>query len=179
MARSALLNVMVDAVRKSARALTRDFGEVEQLQSSVKGPAQFAAAADRRAAQVLREELARVRPGYGFAGPGGEEVAGTDESHRWIIEPIDAATNFAHAFPLFAMSVALERQGTIVAGVIYNPITDELYVAERGGGAFMNDHRIRVAGRGRLADALVGTSILRMGQAGHAGYLRTLGAVMN
>src|SRR5512140_1613060 len=133
---------MMAAARKAARSLKRDFGEVEHLQVSLKGPANFVSAADRRAEQILRAELAKARPGYGFIGEEGGRLDGTDATHTWIVDPLDGTTNFLHGIPQFAISIALERESTIVAGVIYNPITDELFVAERGKGAFLNDKRL-------------------------------------
>lgn len=150
-ARSALYTVMDRAARKAGRALVRDFGEVENLQVSVKGPGDFVSAADRRAEQTLREELQRARPGYGFLMEEGGEIAG-DGVHRWIIDPLDGTTNFLHSIPQFAISVALERGGDIVAGLVYNPVQDEMYWAERGHGAFLNDRRLRVSGRANLGD---------------------------
>ena len=155
MLHSALLNVMVAAARKAARALKRDFGEVEKLQVSMKGPANFVTAADRRAEETLFAELSKARPGYGFLGEEGGAREGTDKTNRWIVDPLDGTTNFLHGIPQFAISIALEREGTIVAGLIYNPALEELFVAERGKGAFLNDQRIRVAARKRLADAVI------------------------
>jgi myo-inositol-1(or 4)-monophosphatase len=168
MARSALMTVMVDAVRKAAKGLTRDFGEVASLQVSVKGPGEFVAAAERRVDKILREELQRVRPGYGIAGSPAGDVEGSDATHRWIVAPLDGTLNFLHAVPNVALCVALERQGVLVAGVIYNPIADELYAAERGAGAFLNDRRIRVGGRRALADSLVGVTLPGIGIGNHA-----------
>src|SRR5262249_50554676 len=159
MLRSALLNVMIKAARKASRPLKRDFGEVEHLQSSVKGPGNFVTAADRRAEETLREELAQARPGYGFLGEEGGAHEGSDKSHRWIVDPLDGTLNFLHGMPHFAISIGLEREGTIVAGVIYNPANDELFTAERGKGAFLNDQRLRVAARRRLADAVVACAL--------------------
>jgi myo-inositol-1(or 4)-monophosphatase len=175
---SALMNVMVGAVRKAARGLVRDFGEVEQLQVSVKGPANFVSAADRRAEKTLFEELSKARPAYGFLMEEGGAVEGSDKSHRWIIDPLDGTTNFLHSLPLFAISVALEREGQIVGGVVFNPITDELYTAERGKGAYLNDRRLRVAARKTLADCVVSTGIPHRGRGGHPRYLREIEAVM-
>src|SRR5215467_10427619 len=155
MLRSALLNVMTKAVHKAARALKRDFGEVEHLQVSLKGPANFVTAADHRAEEILYEELGRARPGYGFLGEEGGRRAGTDATHTWIVDPLDGTMNFLHGIPHFAISLALEREGAIVAGVVYNPATDDLFTAEKGKGSFLNDHRIRVASRSRLADAVI------------------------
>lgn len=156
MARSALLNVMVQAVFKAGKSLARDFGEVQNLQVSLKGPADYVSQADRKAERIIREELMKARPTYGFLGEEGEEIKGTDGAHRWIVDPLDGTTNFLHGIPHFAISVALERQGEIVGAVVFNPATDELYTAERGGGAFLNDRRLRVGARKALSDAVIG-----------------------
>ena len=147
MLHSAVLNVMIKAARRAGRSLKRDLGEIEHLQVSLKGPRNFVTAADRRAEQIVHEELAKARPAYGFLGEEGGARAGTDKSHRWIVDPLDGTTNFLHGIPHFAVSIALERDGAIVAGLIYNPANEELFVAERGKGAFLNDQRIRVAAR--------------------------------
>ena len=164
MLRSALLNVMVAAARKAARGLKRDFGEIGHLQVSLKGPANFVSAADHRAEEVLRAELAKARPGYGFLGEEGGRQEGSDKTHCWIVDPLDGTTNFLHGIPQFAISIALEREGTIVAGVIYNPANDELFVGERGKGAFLNDQRLRVAARRRLIDAVVACGLPHHGK---------------
>jgi myo-inositol-1(or 4)-monophosphatase len=164
--RSALLNVMVQAATKAGRSLTKDFGEVENLQVSVKGPADFVSNADKRAEQIVFEELQKARPTYGFLGEEGTEVKGTDGQHRWIVDPLDGTTNFLHGIPMFAVAIALERGTEIVASVIYNPIMDELYTAEKGGGAWLNDRkRLRVAGRRHLADTVIVTGINSQGRA--------------
>src|SRR5690348_15174872 len=164
MIRSALLNVMVAAARKAARGLKRDFGEIEHLQVSLKGPANFVSAADRRAEEVLRAELAKARPGYGFLGEEGGRQEGSDTTHTWIVDPLDGTSNFLHGIPQFAISIALQRDDTLIAGVVYNPISDDLFVAERGKGAFLNEQRIRVAARQRLADAHVGCGLPHPGR---------------
>jgi myo-inositol-1(or 4)-monophosphatase len=159
MLRSALMNVMLKAARKAARTLKRDFGEIEHLQVSLKGPANFVTAADRRAEQILLEELTLARPGYGFLGEEGGMREGADKTHRWIVDPLDGTMNFLHGIPHFAISIALEREGTIVAGLVYNPANDELFTAERGKGSFVNDQRLRVAARTRLADSVVACAL--------------------
>ena len=164
MLRSALLNVMVAAARKAARSLSRDFREVEKLQVSVKGPGNFVSAADHRAEAILREELAKARPGYGFLGEEGGLVAGSDKTHTWIVDPLDGTTNFLHGIPQFCISIGLERQGTMIAGVIYNPIADELFTAERGKGAFLNDQRLRVAVRRDLGEAVFACGLPHRGR---------------
>lgn len=174
-----VMAVMVAAARKAARGLQRDFGEVENLQVSLKGPANFVTAADRKAEKVLFEELSKARPGYGFLMEEGGAVEGSDKSHRWLIDPLDGTTNFLHGIPQFAISIGLERDGQIVAGVVYNPISDEMFIAEKGQGAFLNDRRIRVAARRDLAQAVVATGIPHLGRPGHKPFLTELAAVMN
>jgi myo-inositol-1(or 4)-monophosphatase len=159
MLRSALLNVMIKAAHKASRALKRDFGEVEQLQISVKGPASFVTAADRRADETLRAELEHARPGYSFLGEEGGLHEGTDKTHCWIVDPLDGTLNFLHGIPHFAISIALEREGTIIAGIVYNPVSDDLFTAERGKGAFLNDRRLRVAARRELSQAVVACAL--------------------
>jgi myo-inositol-1(or 4)-monophosphatase len=164
MLHSALLNVMIAAARKAGRSLKRDFGELERLQVSVKGPGNFVTTADHRAEQILRTELTKARPGYSFLGEEGGKVEGPDKTHTWIVDPLDGTSNFMHGIPQFAVSIALERDGTIVAGVIYNPANDDLFTSERGKGAFLNDQRLRVAGRKRLADAIVACGLPHYGR---------------
>jgi myo-inositol-1(or 4)-monophosphatase len=178
MARSALLNVMVQAVLKAGRGLARDFGEVENLQVSVKGPGDYVSAADRRAEETLIAELKRVRPGYSFLTEETGAIDGTDKANRWIVDPLDGTTNFLHGIPLFAVSLALERDGQLVAGVIFNPILNELYVAERGQGAYLNDRRMRVANRRNVADAVVATGTPNVGRQGHDEFIGELRTVM-
>ena len=175
---SALMNVMVAAVRKAGRSLARDYGEVAQLQVSIKGPANFVSKADTKAEEILHQELAKARPGYSFLMEESGEIEGSDKSHRWIVDPLDGTTNFLHSIPLFCISVGLERDGQMVAGVIFNPITDELYTAEKGKGAFLNDHRLRVAARTTLADCVVSTGIPHRGRDQHPRFLREMERVM-
>src|ERR1700757_1603582 len=139
MIHSAILNVMLKAAHRAGRSLKRDLGEFEQLQVSMKGPANFVTAADRRAEEIVREELAKARPDYGFVGEEGGAREGTDKSHRWIVDPLDGTTNFLHGIPPFAVSIALEREGAIVAGLVYNPANDDMFIAERGKGAYLNE----------------------------------------
>ena len=167
MFRSALLNVMIGAARKAGRGLKRDFGEVERLQVSLKGPANFVSSADHRAEKVLHEELAKARPGYGFLLEEGGRFEGSDTSHTWIVDPLDGTTNFLHGIPQFAVSIGLEREGVIVAGVVYNPATEELFSAERGKGAVYNDQRLRVAARRQLSDAVIACGLPHRGRGDH------------
>ncbi|AZO50527.1 MAG: inositol monophosphatase [Mesorhizobium sp.] len=178
MARSAILNVMVQAAMKAGRSLARDFGEVQNLQVSMKGPGDYVSQADRKAEDILFTELSKARPGYAFLMEERGAIEGEDGQHRWIVDPLDGTTNFLHGIPLFAISIALERQGQIVAGVIYNPAMDELYTAERGGGAFMNDRRLRVAGRTKLTDAVIGCGVPHLGRGQHGNFLIELRNVM-
>jgi len=176
---SALMNVMTAAARKAGRALARDFGEVEQLQVSRKGPANFVTAADHKAEEILLDELSRVRPGYGFLMEERGVIEGADKSHRWIVDPLDGTTNFLHSIPLFAVSIALERDGELVAGLIYNPASAELFTAERGKGAFLNDRRIRVSARLDLQDSVIATGIPHAGREDHDVFLRECAEVMH
>lgn len=176
---SALMNVMIGAARKASRSLKRDYGEVENLQVSLKGPANFVTAADRRAEETLRAELNKARPNYGLLGEEGGRREGTDKTHTWIVDPLDGTTNFLHGLPHFAISIGLQREGTIVAGLVYNPITDELFTAERGKGAFLNDKRLRVAGRKRLTEAVAACPLPHYGRGDLDLGLRELAAVQD
>ncbi|MER8564740.1 inositol monophosphatase [Mesorhizobium sp. M0924] len=178
MARSALLNVMVQAAMKAGRSLSRDFGEVQNLQVSMKGPGDYVSQADRKAEDILFAELSKARPGYAFLMEERGMIAGDDDQHRWIVDPLDGTTNFLHGIPIFSISIALERQGQLVAAVIYNPAMDELYTAERGGGAFMNDRRLRVAGRSKLTDCVIGCGVPHLGRGQHGNFLVELRNVM-
>ncbi len=171
---SALLKVMSDAARKAARGLNRDFGELNELQVSKKGAADFVSAADHKAEQVLFEALAKARPGYGFLGEERGLIEGTDKTHTWIVDPLDGTTNFLHAIPHFAVNIALQREGSIVAAVTYNPITNELFWAEKGKGCFVNDKRLRVAARQRMDEAVLATGIPFLGHGQHARFLKEL-----
>jgi myo-inositol-1(or 4)-monophosphatase len=176
---SALMTIMINAARKAGRSLARDFGEVEHLQVSVKGPGNFVSAADHRAESILFEELSRARQGYSFLMEERGLVEGPDKTHMWIIDPLDGTTNFLHGIPLFSISIALEREGELVAGLIYNPASGDLYTAERGKGAFLNDNRrLRVAGRASLDMAVIATGIPHRGKSGHEQHLRELSAIM-
>jgi myo-inositol-1(or 4)-monophosphatase len=177
---SALMNVMIGAARKAGRSLVRDFGEVEQLQVSVKGPGNFVSAADHKAEDLIFNELTKARPGYSFLMEERGEVVGKVTSHRWIVDPLDGTTNFLHGVPLFAISIGLEREGQLVAGVVYNPASDEMFTAERGKGAYLNDRRrLRVAARKQLSDALVTIGIPHLGRPGHKLFIDELKSVIS
>jgi myo-inositol-1(or 4)-monophosphatase len=175
---STLIQIMVSAVRKSCKGVARDFGEISELQVSRKGPGDFVTAADKRVEAAMFEELMRVRPGYGFLGEESGEVEGTDKTHRWIVDPIDGTTNFMHGIPHFACTVALEREGEIVAGVTFNPVTNDLYWAEKGKGAYHNDRRLRVSARKHLEDCLMATGAPFIGKPGHAQFFKDLHQIM-
>src|ERR1700744_2477273 len=164
---SPALNVMVAAARKAGRPLVRDFGELENLQISMKGPADFVTSADKRTEKILIEELSKARPGYGFLGEEGGAVSGADKSHRFILDPIDGTVNFMHGIPHFAISIGLEREGQLVAGVIYNPVTDDLYYAEKGHGAYHNNKRLRVAARKDMTPSLFAIGLPFMNREGY------------
>jgi myo-inositol-1(or 4)-monophosphatase len=176
---SPALNVMVAAARKAGRPLIRDFNELENLQISMKGPADFVTSADKRTEKILIEELTRARPGYGFLGEEGGAIIGADATHRFIIDPIDGTTNFMHGIPHFAISIGLEREGQMVAGVVFNPVTDELYTAEKGHGAYLNNKRLRVAARKELSSSVIGNGFPFLGTDGHARAAAELSAVMS
>ena len=178
MPRSAIINVMVQAATKAGRSLSRDFGEVQNLQVSLKGPGDFVSQADRRAEEIVHTELSRSRPDYSFLMEESGAIVGSDSQHRFIVDPLDGTTNFLHGIPIFAVSIGLERQGQIVAGVIYNPAMDELYTAERGGGAFLNDRRLRVGARRKLSDSVIGTGIPHLGRGHHGNFLIEMRHVM-
>ena len=171
---SALLKVMSDAARKAARGLNRDFGELSELQVSRKAPADFVSAADIKAEQTVFEALEKARPGYSFLGEERGLIEGTDKTHTWIVDPLDGTTNFLHAIPHFAINIALEREGVVVAAVTYNPVTNELFWAEKGKGCFVNDKRLRVAGRKHLDESVLGTGIPFLGHGQHARFLKEL-----
>ncbi len=177
--RSALINVMVAAAQKASRKLLRDFGELENLQVSKKGPADFVSAADKTAEDTLHRELRKARPNYGFLLEESGEIEGRDTSNRWLVDPLDGTTNFLHGIPHFAISICLERDGDPYAGVIYQPVHDEMFWAEKGQGAFLNGNRLRVSGRDKLADSVIATGIPLRGAPDHAEFLARLQDLMN
>jgi myo-inositol-1(or 4)-monophosphatase len=169
---------MGNAALKAARGLIRDFGEVEHLLVSIKGVGEFVSTADLRAERTLKAELRKARPGYAMLFEESGSEAGSDARHRWIVDPLDGTTNFLHGIPHFAISIALERDGEIVAGVIYEPIRDEMYWGEKGAGAYVNDRRLRVSARRQLGEALIGTGMPFGDRANDRAYLATLATVM-
>ena len=156
---SANLNLMIKAARKAGRSLVKDFREVENLQVSVKGAGDFVSRADIAAEKIIRDELMGARPTYGWLGEESEPVDGADPTRRWIVDPLDGATNFLHGLPHWAVSIALEHKGEIVAGVVFDPAKDEMFVAEKGQGAWMNESRIRVSGRKMMSEAVFATGV--------------------
>ena len=159
MAGSANLNVMMKTARKAGRALLKDFTEVEQLQVSMKGPGDFVSRADKQAEQTIREDLMAARPTYGFLGEEGTEIDGEDPTRRWIVDPLDGTTNFLHGLPHWAVSIGLEHKRQIVAGVIYDPVKDEMFYAEKGQGAWLNESRIRVSARSKMIESIFATGL--------------------
>ena len=179
--RSAIINVMVRAAERAGRSVIRDFGEVEQLQVSRKGPADFVSAADLKAEETVRRELAKARPKFSFLMEESGETKGEDESHVWIVDPLDGTTNFLHGLPHFCVSIALARDGEVIAGVIFDPIKDEVFWAEKGEGAYINDRRLRVSGRFKLEETLLATGIpfrLHEGRKTQETFLAQLDSVM-
>src|SRR5512139_3114134 len=181
-AHSGLITVMERAARKAAPRLRRDFGEVEQLQVSRKGPADFVSMADKRAEQTVMEELRHARPDWGLSMEEGGIVEGDPSKPRWIVDPIDGTSNFLHGIPHFAISIAVEEprpggRGEITQGLVYQPLTDESFWAEKGRGAWHNERRLRVSSRRDLADALVATGIPYKAHGDLARFDRILDAI--
>lgn len=177
--RSALLNVMARAAHKAANSLKRDFGEVENLQISRKGPGDFVTRADKQAEKIIREVLQAARPDYGFLGEeGGQSIKG-DGIHTWIVDPLDGTTNFLHGFAHFCISIALQKNNEIIAGAIYDPMRDELFTAEKGLGAYLNDKRLKVSKRRDMSTALPVTGIPFGGQKNTKPYLQVLESILN
>ncbi|MEM6310747.1 MAG: inositol monophosphatase family protein [Pseudomonadota bacterium] len=156
---SANLNIMMKAARKAGRSLAKDFREVENLQTSRKGPADFVSKADIEAERILREELSEARPTYGWLGEESGEAEGKDPTRRWIVDPLDGTTNFLHGMPHWAVSIALEHKGKIVAGVVYDAPKDECFFAEKGAGAWLNESRLRVSARSNLNECVFATGL--------------------
>ena len=178
MAGSANLNVMMKAARKAGRSLLKDFGEVENLQVSRKGAGDFVSRADMAAEKIIRDELMYARPTYGYIGEETGEVEGQDPTRRWIVDPLDGTTNFLHALPHWAVSIALEHKGQVVAGVVYDPIKDEMFFAEKGEGAWLNETRIRVSARHRMIESIYATGIPFAGRAELPATLQDLARLM-
>jgi myo-inositol-1(or 4)-monophosphatase len=175
---SANLNLMIKAARRAGRSLVKDFREVENLQVSAKGPGDFVSKADREAERIVREELLGARPNYGWLGEETGTEAGTDPTRRWLVDPLDGTTNFLHGLPHWAVSIALEHKGEVVAAVVYDPAKDEMFVSEKGLGAFMNDQRIRVSGRSRMIECIFATGVPFGGSPMLAASLKDLGRLM-
>ena len=179
MLRSPLITVMIAAARKAARSLVRDFGEVENLQVSLKGPSDFVSSADRRAEDLLYKELSKARPTFGFIMEERGKIAGSDPSQTWVVDPLDGTTNFLHGIPQFAISIAAMKDENIVAALVFNPVADELFVAERGRGGFLNERRLRVAGRRDLSNSVVCCGIPHAGRGDPAKFRGELAAVQS
>lgn len=175
---SPLTTIMVRAARKAGRRLARDFGEVENLQISRKGPADFVTHADLKAEAIIREELETARPDFGFLMEESGETEGKDKTQRWIVDPLDGTINFMHGIPHFAVSIALEQNGQIVAGLVYEPVTGNMFHAEKGRGAFLNDRRLRVSARSKLIDAVLTTGIPHHGRPGQSEFLAIMQSIM-
>lgn len=175
---SANLNIMIKAARKAGRSLVKDFREVEHLQASMKGAGDFVSRADLAAEKTLKDELTGARPTYGWLAEEGGGAEGQDPTRRWIVDPLDGTTNFLHGLPHWAVSIALEHKGRIVAGVIYDAAKDELFFAEKGEGAWLNDSRLRVSGRARMIESIFATGVPFGGRADLPQTLKDLGRLM-
>jgi myo-inositol-1(or 4)-monophosphatase len=184
MLRSPLMNVMTAAAIKAGKSLRRDFLELPSLTISRKGPGDFVSEADKRAEKILFQELSRARPGYGFLMEEEGEVEGSDKTHRFLIDPLDGTTNFLHAIPQFSISIGLERDGEMVAALVYNPISEEMFIAEKGAGAFVigatprDNYRLRVSPRTDFADSVIGCGVPHAGRGDHGQFIRELAGVM-
>ena len=179
---SGLITVMDRAARKAGAKLRRDFNEVQHLQVSRKGPADFVSKADQQAERTLYDELSHARPGWGFLLEEGGEIPGEPGKPRWIIDPLDGTSNFLHGIPHFAISIAVEEtlsngKTEITSGLIYQPLTDESFWAEKGRGAWLQDQRLRVSARRNLDETLIATGIPFMGHGDFAQWSRIFGAV--
>jgi myo-inositol-1(or 4)-monophosphatase len=175
---SPLLTVMTDVAGRAGRKLNRDFRDIEHMQVSRKGPADFVSIADHNAEEIIYDRLSEARPGYGFLMEESGIRVGSDKSHRWIVDPLDGTTNFLHGMPHFAVSIALEREGQLVAGVVYNPATDEMFHAEKGRGAWLGNRRLRVAERKHFDEGVFATGMPFLGKTGHAQFLKELHQIM-
>ena len=178
MAQSANMNVMIATARKAGRALAKDFREVANLQVSVKGADDFVARADMHADQVVKEELMDARPTYGFLAAERSEIEGKDPTRRWIVDPMVGATNFQHGIPHYAVTIALEHKGEIIAGVIYDAAQDECFFAEKGQGAWMNETRMRVSGRRSMVDCVFATGLPSAGRSDLPQTLKDLAQIL-
>jgi myo-inositol-1(or 4)-monophosphatase len=174
---SPTVSVMMDAARAAGRRLIRDFGEVENLQVSRKGPADFVSAADKKAEEIILKSLQKTRPGYGYLMEEAGEITGSDKTHRFVVDPLDGTLNFLHGIPHFAVSIALEREGKLRAGVIFDPMRNETFWAEDGEGAWLDNKRLRVSARRKLNDAVVTTGIPQLGVNGGELFLDELARV--
>lgn len=178
MAQSALITILDRAVRKAGPRLRRDFNEVSHLQVSRKGPADFVSNADKAAERTLVEALQHARPGWGFLLEEGGEIPGEPGEPRFIIDPLDGTTNFLHGIPHFAISIGVEHHGQMIAGMVYQPLTDESFWAERGRGAWLHSSRLRVSGRREMAQAVIATGVPHLGHGDQPQFERILRAVM-
>jgi myo-inositol-1(or 4)-monophosphatase len=169
---------MMKTARKAGRQLLKDFGEVEQLQVSTKGPGDFVSRADKQAEATIRTDLMAARPTYGFLGEEDGEIEGEDPTRRWIVDPLDGTTNFLHGLPHWAVSIALEHKGQIVTGVIYDPVKDEMFWAEKGQGAWLNESRLRVSARSKMIECLFATGLPFAGRADLPLTIRELARIL-
>ncbi|SFP50457.1 inositol monophosphatase family protein [Tranquillimonas alkanivorans] len=175
---SANLNIMIKAARKAGRSLVKDFREVENLQVSTKGAGDFVSRADTAAEKIVFEELTQARPNYGWVGEESDPVEGKDPTRRWIVDPLDGTNNFLHGQPHWCVSIALEHKGEVVSAVVFDPAKDEMFVAEKGGGAWMNEMRLRVSGRHRMIECLFATGLPQAGRSGLPAAMQELGRVL-
>ncbi len=175
---SANLNIMIKTARRAGRSLVRDFGEIEKLQVSTKGPGDFVSKADIKAEAIIHEDLTEARPNYGWMGEESVEVKGADPTRRWIVDPLDGTSNFLHGLPHWAVSIGLEHKGEIVIAVVFDPVKDEMFTAEKGAGCWLNDNRLRVSGRSTMIEMLFATGLPFGGRADLPETLQDLARIL-
>ncbi len=171
------MNIMIKAAEKASRSLVRDFGEVEQLQVSRKGPGDFVSAADHRSEEIIYTELSKARPDYGFLMEERGATGSNAAEYRWIVDPLDGTTNFLHGIPHWNISIALEYKGEVIAGIVHDPVKQETFRAEKGTGAFMRNRRLRVSGRTDFDQAVILTGAPRRALAEHVAFMNEYNAI--
>ena len=175
---SPLINIMQKAAKKASRGLRRDFNELENLQVKTKGPANFVTASDIRTQKIIYDELSYAKPDWSFVMEESKPIENKNTKARFIVDPIDGTTNFMHGNPNFAISIAAEINNRLEAAIVYSPITDEMFAAERGKGSFLNDKRIRVATRKKLSESILITGIPHLGRGNKELFLKEMDIII-
>jgi len=175
---SPLINIMQKAAKKASRGLRRDFNELENLQVKTKGPANFVTASDIRTQEIIYDELSYAKPDWSFVMEESKPIENKNTKARFIVDPIDGTTNFMHGNPNFAISIAAEINNRLEAAIVYSPITDEMFAAERGKGSFLNDKRIRVATRKKLSESILITGIPHLGRGNKELFIKEMDIII-